>query len=353
MYRALTQDKPLRRVLLLAGILASMVLAAPVGAGATSYTFTTLEVPGAVGTHALGLNDAGQIVGVFFDSAGTSHPFVYTPGSGFAPLLIAGIVNGQARGINNTGQITGSFEDSRGIHGFVATAQGVTVLDAPGALFTVLAGSNDAGQIVGRVDYAAGPSHGVVYMAGSFTPLDVPDADGSEPYGINNAGEIVGMFIYRDDPNVTHHGFLAPPTSIAFAAFTATLELKFGPRIDAAFALQSRFTLGTGSHGIDLSKDAVTLALTHGTVSFTTTIPAGSFTKDKRGRFMVKGTINGVKLDATLTTLGGDRYAFTAEGKHADLSGLAHPVTVTLTIGDDRGRTTGTAEGKHPHDERS
>ncbi len=60
-----------------------------------------------------------------------------------------------------------------------------------------------------------------------------------------------------------------------------------------------------------------------------------------------------MKLAAALTAQGGQYYAFTTEGKHADLSGIAHPVTVTLTVGDARGSITGTAEGKHPHDERS
>ena len=46
MYRALTQVKPLRRALLLAGVLAGVVLVAPANAWALTYTFTTLDVPG-------------------------------------------------------------------------------------------------------------------------------------------------------------------------------------------------------------------------------------------------------------------------------------------------------------------
>ena len=90
----------------------------------------------------------------------------------------------------------------------------------------------------------------------------------------------------------------------------------------------------------------MTLELKHGTASFTTTIPAGSFKQDKTGRFTFKGTINGVMLTATITPLGGTAFAFEAQGKHADLTGIANPVTVKLTIGNDGGSTTVTAEFK-------
>jgi len=126
-----------------------------------------------------------------------------------------------------------------------------------------------------------------------------------------------------------------------FAAFTAKLKIERGPRIDDTFALQSTFTLGAGSDGIDLSHEDVTLKLTQGTASFATTIPARSFIKDKQGRFTFTGTINGVSLEATMTPQKGQQFAWKVEGEHADLTGIANPVTVTLTIGDDRGSTIG------------
>jgi hypothetical protein len=83
----------------------------------------------------------------------------------------------------------------------------------------------------------------------------------------------------------------------------------------------------------------------------TTTIPASAFTKGTRGRVTFKGTVDGVKLDATLTALGGDHYAFTAAGKHVELTRIATPVTVTLTRGDNRGSAPVRAHFKHSHDE--
>jgi hypothetical protein len=92
-----------------------------------------------------------------------------------------------------------------------------------------------------------------------------------------------------------------PPCStplVPFAAFTAKVKIERGPRIDDAFELQSTFTHGGGSDGIHLANDQVTLTLTGETGAFTTTIPAGSFKEDKKGRFKFEGTINGVSLEA-------------------------------------------------------
>jgi len=41
-------------------------------------SYTTLDVPGAFWSSAEGINDAGQIVGVYFDAGGT-HGFLATP----------------------------------------------------------------------------------------------------------------------------------------------------------------------------------------------------------------------------------------------------------------------------------
>jgi hypothetical protein len=135
--------------------------------------------------------------------------------------------------------------------------------------------------------------------------------------------------------------FIMPAVPLTpFAAFTATVEIELVPHRDDAFAVQSRFTLGAGSNGIDPLTEEVELALTGGTASFTTTIPAGSFTRDNQGRFKFEGTINGVNLQAQITPLGGNDFKGKVEGEHADLTGIANPVTVTLTIGNDRGSIT-------------
>jgi hypothetical protein len=136
---------------------------------------------------------------------------------------------------------------------------------------------------------------------------------------------------------------------VPFTSFTAKVEIDLAPRTADAFELQSHFTLGVDSDGIHPLTEEVTLALMGKTGSFTTSLPVGSFTQDKQGRFTFAGTINGVKLKVTMTPRGDHRYTFEAEGERADLTGITNPVTVILTIGDDSGSTPVKAEFNKDH----
>lgn len=78
--------------------------------------------------------------------------------------------------------------------------------------------------------------------------------------------------------------------------------------------------------------------------TFSTTIPAGSFKQDKKGRFKFEGVIGGVELEAVIRPLGAGSFEFKAEGEGANLSGTVNPVTVGITIVNDGGSTTVPAE---------
>ena len=43
--------------------------------GASAFTFTTIDVPGATATIAFGINNRGQIVGLYADVSGALHGF--------------------------------------------------------------------------------------------------------------------------------------------------------------------------------------------------------------------------------------------------------------------------------------
>ena len=99
-------------------------------------TYTTLDVPSASSTQAQGINDAGQIVGSFSDGSG-SHAFLYS--NGVYTLLDDPLATGntQALSINNAGQIAGTYSDATGNHGFVATP-------TPASTYTVTEGDEGA-----------------------------------------------------------------------------------------------------------------------------------------------------------------------------------------------------------------
>jgi 6-phosphogluconolactonase (cycloisomerase 2 family) len=128
---------------------------------------------------------------------------------------------------------------------------------------------------------------------------------------------------------------ITPP--VPFASSFAKLEIA-----KKGFDLNESFTLGANSNGIDPVTENVTLQI--GT--FSVTIPGGSFKLNPNGSFAFQGVINGVNMQVLIIPLGNNIFTFNAQGTGVDLTGLTNPVTVVLTIGDDRGRTAVTAQFK-------
>jgi probable HAF family extracellular repeat protein len=108
-----------------------------------SGTITQLDVPFTTnndGTQAYGINDLGQIVGVYFVSTNpgeAAHGFIYSNGI-FTTIDDPNAGTGAGRGtyvtgINDSGEITGYYSDSAGVvHGFVATSQNLAKKDFTG-----------------------------------------------------------------------------------------------------------------------------------------------------------------------------------------------------------------------------
>ncbi len=73
-----------------------------------------MPFPGGNNTSALGINDFGEIVGAYADSASNINGFVRVRGE-FRTLDVPGAVETQAYGINNRGAIVGTnFSSSTG-----------------------------------------------------------------------------------------------------------------------------------------------------------------------------------------------------------------------------------------------
>jgi probable HAF family extracellular repeat protein len=212
-------------------------------AQAKNFAFRTVDIPGAVDTVAMGINDSGQIVGTYgsnlmnaqtpriahgfvfqngqhitYDVTGAEqtwayginkagkfvgeylqggyHPFLHDA-DGFTTLNIPGALEGNAHGINSLDWIAGHYDSdgSGAFHGFLKAGINITVLNVAGAWSTSAGGINDSGLVVG--DYRNsdhGPLHGFTYdnATQGYGLLDFPGASTTSPHGINNAGQIVG-----------------------------------------------------------------------------------------------------------------------------------------------------------------
>jgi hypothetical protein len=107
--------------------------------------------------------------------------------------------------------------------------------------------------------------------------------------------------------------------------------------------------LSSTAPAINPLTDPVTLQV--GT--FTTTIPPGSFKKQKDGSFTFQGKIHGVGLGALIKPTGTLRYLFEAKANGANLTGTVNMVYATLAIGggsfsnSNSGATSVTAEISH------
>jgi uncharacterized membrane protein len=195
--------------------------------------FTGFDDPLAThGTQFNGTNNVGEIVGEY-RGAGAGfgiHGFAQVPfvsaNGGFItiddPLSNIGFT--EANGINDAGQVVGDYDvavpdpnggNQREQNGFLLNGSVFTTIDDPLGVSTTLTGINNAGIIVGYYIDGSGKAHGLVDVDGVLTTIDDPlGTGGTEVEGINNNGQVVGFYI---DANGVSHGFLdnSPfPTSI-------------------------------------------------------------------------------------------------------------------------------------------
>jgi len=132
--------------------------------------FTPVAVPGGSVTAAA-INNAGQVAGFVTSPKGLTEGFVLLNGN-LTRLSVPGATMTQALGINDAGEVVGDYQLGNGsgasVHGFTWTQQeGFKTVDDPGAASaTTINGVNDAGELVGFYVDRAG-THGLLAMPSS------------------------------------------------------------------------------------------------------------------------------------------------------------------------------------------
>lgn len=164
------------------------------------YSFTTIDVSGAGGTIAQGINNLGTIVGLSFDNSG------WTLKHGvFTPFYVTGSVFTEVNTLNDFGLAIGDYLGADDItHGFALYRGHRTDFDVPGSILTVPTGVSNRGEISGI--YLTTSLHGFTLIHGQYATLDFPGVGVTDTFafGNNDLGRIVGF--YADGTG--NHGFL-------------------------------------------------------------------------------------------------------------------------------------------------
>jgi uncharacterized membrane protein len=165
---------------------------------------TRIDVPGAVATQAVGIDSRGRVVGEYQDDVGGFHGFLRDERGRFTTIDLPGAAATSLVDINNAGQVLGGYLDpAGGFHNFLLDRGCFTTFDAPGVPFTFARDLNDRGQIAGFTLTALATLAGARGfllaggVTGPFTPVDVPGAPRDAVSGLDDSGRLVGYYEVR------------------------------------------------------------------------------------------------------------------------------------------------------------
>src|SRR5215471_15593464 len=179
-----------------------------------TFTFTTIDFPGAAATLAGGINSLSHIVGGYALPNGSRHGFLDVGGVFTTIDDPDATLGSEAADINGSEQIVGSYDFTdpdhplEGAHGFLLSGGNFTPIDypAPGVTSTTPSGINGSGDVVG-VYRMNGPGIAFLLSGGVYTSFVYPGGCCTHANGINDAGQIVGQYKTPDD-NAPAQGFL-------------------------------------------------------------------------------------------------------------------------------------------------
>jgi hypothetical protein len=222
---------------------------------------------GQTGTGTLGVNDRGEVLGIYEGRDRIVRHFVRDRKGRFAiiddpPGTRGDMLSYEAVDINNRGEIVGFYNDEQGATttGFLRTRKGrLTDIAVPGSRVTGPLRINDRRQVVGLYVDAEGAVHGFLRDGGAFATIDVPGATTTAVLGINNRGQMVGSYIDRDG---AYHGFLLDRG--AFRLLDGTRDATYTRALDVSNRGQIVGDYGTRPPVGDSSANARRLDLGRG-----------------------------------------------------------------------------------------
>ena len=159
--------------------------------------FTAVNFPKSNGTQAEGINDNGDVVGLYLDSAGAQHGFLKT-GSKYKSIDVTGDTSAEAWGINDSGQITVfAINSLGGYDSFLYNGKTFKKISDPnaGTTGTIARIVNNKGDVAGAYFNSDGAEVGFLRHAGKYYDVVDPKANNvTKPDGLNDTLEIVGRY---------------------------------------------------------------------------------------------------------------------------------------------------------------
>jgi probable HAF family extracellular repeat protein len=157
--------------------------------------FLNIDLPGTTFNQLLGINNRDQEAGYFQDANNMQHAYVREQDGAFLVLNLP-MPSSQATSINDHGTVVGFMQPSNGAatsEGYVLKDDKLTVLQFPGSSFTQALGVNNSDDVVGFYNDANGVTHGFVYDNGNYEQIDAQGAQATTINGINNRNQVVGF----------------------------------------------------------------------------------------------------------------------------------------------------------------
>ena len=268
-----------------AALAATVALTCAGEAGAQVYSVTPIDTFGGASSHALGLNDAGAVVGYAQNAAGQNRAFLFSGGV-LQDLGTLGGTDAQATAINNLGQIVGHAHTSNGrVHAFRYSGGTMSDLGTLGGTSSYAFAINDAAQVTGgATTFADFDYHAFRHSGGSMQDLGslgTPLTGGAEGAGIDADGTVVG---WTSLPDFNVRAFVYQNGTMT------TLAQTHGGNYSAATAIRDGVIIGTSTLPGELDVHAA--RWTSGVISDLGTLPGlpSSIAYAQNGTGQIVGT---------------------------------------------------------------